>query len=589
MLGRGPQCDVPIDDQRASSQHAEVVQDGPHHRLVDLGSTNGTFVNNQRIHEVLLRPGDLVQIGETLFEYRQRGQQSRIPEAPTMALSVPQYNGQGGYYGYGSMPGPGMPPGAGPYGYFPAGQPPPTQAPADGPSINLPELWAKGKKIVGAYLPYWWAYILCGFLGGVGGFAYYRLKPPPHYASFEMTLIPTANDALTQEFSGGKIKFFREAESSFRSSRLIAETLTDLGLPAPDRGLVELYRKFLSFNKLGGMQSNLYVGRFMDDTEEAAVRFLKTHVDNYLESEIEKALRLVLVNQRFMKQKLEEAEEALATAERDLLSFKSNNVDALPEQSRTVYSKLYEMREKVRELERQIEEETLELRYERQKLRSVSAFTVLEQTRTNPYAGQIADLNSKLVEARASGKGPMHPDVKRLQGNLERLQSLAAGAKDAPSASVRSSKNPIYAAAEARVFELEQSLAVAKQEKASLESQLAQHERRVSNLPELESKYADLTRAYESAKKEHLRLLDMVKQAQQQVELERASVEARYDLISPVQAELFDVEAYMMKRVTAGTAAGVLLGFFLVTLWLFRVRVLTLDMFIDPKKLGFTG
>ena len=68
-LGRAPQCDIIVEDERASQQHAIIIYSGHGHEIQDLNSTNGTYVNNHRIERALLRDGDLIQLGETIFEY----------------------------------------------------------------------------------------------------------------------------------------------------------------------------------------------------------------------------------------------------------------------------------------------------------------------------------------------------------------------------------------------------------------------------------------------------------------------------------------------------------------------------------------
>jgi FHA domain len=68
-FGRSPEADAPlVDDQFASSRHARVeVRDGRVH-LLDLGSTNGTYVNGGVVHgDRELAPGDLVTIGSTVL------------------------------------------------------------------------------------------------------------------------------------------------------------------------------------------------------------------------------------------------------------------------------------------------------------------------------------------------------------------------------------------------------------------------------------------------------------------------------------------------------------------------------------------
>jgi pSer/pThr/pTyr-binding forkhead associated (FHA) protein len=50
-------------DARASGRHAEIVGDGQHYTLRDIGSTNGTYVNGKRVQEVVLKDGMIVEFG----------------------------------------------------------------------------------------------------------------------------------------------------------------------------------------------------------------------------------------------------------------------------------------------------------------------------------------------------------------------------------------------------------------------------------------------------------------------------------------------------------------------------------------------
>jgi two-component system response regulator HydG len=65
LIGTGPACDVRLTDPLVSRRHAAVDVSGDELRLVDLGSSNGTFVNGCRVKEAYLRGGELVQLGET--------------------------------------------------------------------------------------------------------------------------------------------------------------------------------------------------------------------------------------------------------------------------------------------------------------------------------------------------------------------------------------------------------------------------------------------------------------------------------------------------------------------------------------------
>ncbi|MBK7092246.1 MAG: GGDEF domain-containing protein [bacterium] len=68
-IGRMADLDIPIDDENVSRRHAEIVLEGDCVKLRDLDSTNGTFVNSQRVKESVLCDGDLILIGRVLFKF----------------------------------------------------------------------------------------------------------------------------------------------------------------------------------------------------------------------------------------------------------------------------------------------------------------------------------------------------------------------------------------------------------------------------------------------------------------------------------------------------------------------------------------
>ena len=62
-LGRDPQGDVVVDDARVSWRHATISFNGRSWVIEDRGSTNGTFVQGQRIHHLEIGPGSAVHLG----------------------------------------------------------------------------------------------------------------------------------------------------------------------------------------------------------------------------------------------------------------------------------------------------------------------------------------------------------------------------------------------------------------------------------------------------------------------------------------------------------------------------------------------
>jgi len=74
-IGRAFEADVRLNDSRASRLHARITVDrneigqGDTYRITDLGSTNGTTLNGERITESILNDGDKIVIGDHLFRF----------------------------------------------------------------------------------------------------------------------------------------------------------------------------------------------------------------------------------------------------------------------------------------------------------------------------------------------------------------------------------------------------------------------------------------------------------------------------------------------------------------------------------------
>ncbi len=73
VLGRDAACAVPLAADDVSRRHARVAPEGGGHVLVDLDSTNGTFVNGRRVGRHRLAPGDRVQVGPFVARYLRAG------------------------------------------------------------------------------------------------------------------------------------------------------------------------------------------------------------------------------------------------------------------------------------------------------------------------------------------------------------------------------------------------------------------------------------------------------------------------------------------------------------------------------------
>jgi len=73
VVGRSSKSDIQIDQESVSRAHSRILNSGRGIRIRDLGSTNGTYVNDELIDERTLADGDFIKIGRTIFKFLSGG------------------------------------------------------------------------------------------------------------------------------------------------------------------------------------------------------------------------------------------------------------------------------------------------------------------------------------------------------------------------------------------------------------------------------------------------------------------------------------------------------------------------------------
>jgi pSer/pThr/pTyr-binding forkhead associated (FHA) protein len=90
ILGRAMESGVVILSNRASREHAQIRREGRKVFLEDMESTNGTFLNNERIQgSAQLRDGDQVLVGDVIFTFRDPDTTTRESPFPELEVNAP--------------------------------------------------------------------------------------------------------------------------------------------------------------------------------------------------------------------------------------------------------------------------------------------------------------------------------------------------------------------------------------------------------------------------------------------------------------------------------------------------------------------
>jgi len=88
-IGRALECDVVIVSKNVSREHARLRKEGHKWFVDDLGSTNGTFRNNERVLSTLdLRDGDSLKIGDVTFIFHDPDTTTRENPIPDLEVDT---------------------------------------------------------------------------------------------------------------------------------------------------------------------------------------------------------------------------------------------------------------------------------------------------------------------------------------------------------------------------------------------------------------------------------------------------------------------------------------------------------------------
>lgn len=542
IIGRGKQADIRIEQPSISYRHAKILSGNGVHRLVDLGSTNGTFVNDRPVTDQLdLNGGDVIRVGETTLSFlvsREHG------DLPTVAIEHVPMMGM-------SRPPPGLPPFRGHAGSYPEFQ---VHGVEDGPTLR--DLLARIVTVLRFFGRHRVALLVSTLLAAAAGGLSAFVMPPPGTAEFEVKLTPRTAQNPVQQFDGNNLEFFSSAETTFRSPDLLRLTLTSLGEKPTDDVLTRT-RDRLKFDATGHLT---YRGTYTDKTPGRALTVLDRHVRTYLDSEIGKTLKVIRAEVDFLKGQLEQNEAELSRTETALRDFKASHIDGLPEQAEGQFTARLALKQRQTELASEAERASLELASARARLTREDPVLDQKVQMSQPYQQAIVDVKRKLGEARASGLGEEHPEVIRLKKQEEELSRLSEQAMSADVSEISRRTNPGFKAMRDRVAELEVQKSAASSELARVSAELSKLDKVVKDLPDVEAKYAELTRSYAATKELHTKIFERYKAAELQLELERASAAARYEILTAPQVQKMSLRKITAMRVGTGAIVGFLIA-----------------------------
>lgn len=92
LIGQDPECHIHIDSLALAPKHARVDTKDQNSILVDMGSEQGTFVNQEKIDKHLLKDGDLIRVGKHTLQYvyEEVEDMLNVDEVHLSSVNIPQ-------------------------------------------------------------------------------------------------------------------------------------------------------------------------------------------------------------------------------------------------------------------------------------------------------------------------------------------------------------------------------------------------------------------------------------------------------------------------------------------------------------------
>ncbi len=546
FVGRSPRACIRLDRASVSQLHARLSERDGLHYLVDLNSTNGTFVNDEPLKdEVRLRPGDIISIADVQLAYlaaeEQTADDTLALERSAHGLGPLQLLSQTRRTDFNGI-------------VVTEGQ--------ETPSLRTVVLRALVvRKFLGRSWPLWLPLTL--LLAAAGHVSAY-LYPAPAQAQFEVRLHADSRKNPMGSDEGDKTEVvFADPEKNFKNDELLKSTLRKLGLSDPTPAVVSDVQQRIGIESIA---LHTYRGHYTDQSPERAVNFLQTHVRNYVDSELAKMLKVIRAEADFLASQYKQNEAELRKSELKLLDFRKQHPRFVPEQEGSGAPARIALAGTGGADRGQLDRISLELARARERLKSEDAILEKKVEIAQPYQGALVEVNRRIGEAKSRGYGELHPELKNLRKQASDLRQRADEVVSARTTDIERRSNPQYKTLRDKVIELEIAEKVTRSRFANAADAESRIDKLLRELPELQLEYTRLLNNYTTNKELLTKLFQRLKQTELQYELERTSAAARYDILAAPSAQGTSLRATLLKRTGLGLLVGAALGLLLALL-----------------------
>jgi hypothetical protein len=583
VIGRDDDADLQISDVSVSAHHARLTCRAQGFEVEDLDSTNGLFLDGERVRRAGLQNGDRVTVGVVDLMFLLDRPTSATIRLPDMSRRPPMVA---------ALPGSSVPAIRDPViATHRAPRPRKDRAEEEEQSFedlirklaNVYQVLRKDARRIG----------LLTFLGVMIGLLSVPVRPPPTSASSEVKLLPRPTFATTnrpdeqqrvQYTDEGSMPFVKGAERTLTQPDFVRATLRSLTDAPLDQPRVVSVASNLKVEEIG---DHTFRVTYKNKSGVPPVEFLTAHLRAYVQTEITKSVREVSAKVAFLSDQLKTVEGDLNRLGADRATFRELNVDRLPEDAALTSSSRHSMETRRADLVADIHRLEGDLKGEEAQLHRDSPLARAKFQASETYRQSLVDVNRKLSEAYARGLTDGHPEVQQLKDEKQRIQNLVKDELSSQASTLTRETDPNYQAARSRIDKLRADLGAARANLGETDKALGRLHKVEQDLPRVEQQLSDLDHRQAATKQLHGELFSKLKQAEIQLNLEKVSAESRYD-ITPVELEKPKRAITIAQRGGIGLFLGLLVAMFFIVFREGR-KVVSQALATVPAASGATG
>jgi polysaccharide export outer membrane protein len=580
IIGRSNNADVVLLDPTVSDFHARIIKHSFGYTVEDMGSAEGTFLRDKRVNHARLIHGDTLRLGNTILTFADESAAAAKNPAQSTAL-VPERSTVQGVparsparritpvprqeFRYVEVP--------------PAAsvERPRRLADSEEAAPSLDDVILKVIRAARYLRRRMWLILGLTAVGVTLGAASFDYFPPVRAAYCVVTLHPAPRtnpiEPEMRPSPADPTQFFAGAERSFLSRESILGALRKMGAREPDEPWADAIAKRMRFESIG---NNTYTAvmtpPLLSGRSDWHLRFLDVHLRNYIDTEIEKKLKVFVAEVDFMRTQTEAADRRLQDIARESVQFREANSDQILAQSTLGPGSQTELESKRIEVAGRVDRLAGELEGVRSQLHRGSALSQAKSQSAQADRDALSTVNRKLTELRAQGLADGHPDVQRLLNEQKNLQRIIDEHLHSDVTQFEKSANVAYDSLRGQADQLQAQLRAARAERGTIEAGLRSLRTVSSHSPKVNARIEELTRMKEDAERQHSLLFDRLKKAEVHLQLERVSTTSRYEIVVPARLESPPGRKAFALRLALGLLVG--LGLATATIGLAELRKL---------------